>query len=1519
VSAPPEKLAEALRVALKETEQLRRQNRRLREAATEPIAIVGMACRYPGGVESPQQLWRLAAAGRDGISQFPADRGWDLAGLYHPEPGRPGTSYTREGGFLSDAAGFDPAFFGISPREAEMLDPQQRLLLEASWEAFEDAGIDPRSLRGSDTGVFAGAMYQDYGPIAAMTSSVISGRVAYAFGLEGPALTVDTACSSSLVAMHLAAQALRREECALALAGGVTVLATPQPFIQFSLQRALAPDGRCKSFAEGADGTSWAEGVGVLLLARLSDARRDGREIHAVMRGSAVNQDGASNGVTAPNGPAQERLIRQALADAGLAPDEIDAVEAHGTGTTLGDPIEARALFATYGQERERPLKLGSLKSNIGHTQAAAGVGGVIKMAMAMREGVLPKTLHVDEPSSKIDWEAGAIDLLTEAEPWERDGRPRRAAVSSFGASGTNAHLILEEPPTAPVDGPPTSLGPAEESGEAPAPALPGIHPLALSARSEPALREAAGRLASHLEEHPELDLADVSFTLSTARATFERRAVVVAGKRARALEVLNELAAGSGGESVARGTARSSQRPVFLFAGQGAQFAGMAQRLWEESPAFARRMEECEAALAPHVEWSLADIPRDADGAWLKRLDIVQPALFATMVSLARLWEELGVRPAAVVGHSQGEIAAAHIAGALSLEDAALIVSRRSRAMAKLAGRGSMLSVSLAAERLRPLLEPHAEKLSLAAINGPTSIVVSGEVEALAALRAELEEREVRTQPVAVDYAAHSAQIEELREELLEAFAPISPRSGEIPFHSTLAGEEIDTVSLDASYWYRNLREPVLLEPVLRSLLERGRRSFIEVSPHPVLAFGVQETVDAVLEEPGEAAVLGTLRREEGGAERFALSLGQAHAAGVEVDWEAHFRGAGAKRVALPTYPFQRKRYWLEGWSEWLGNQSSAPPAAEDEMYETTWRKARPAKAAPAAGEIEQWRLETAGDAAPRDARDAVAQALAVAQDWLSSERGPEATLAVITRRAVVAAEDEEPDLAAAAVWGLMRSAQAEHPGVFILVDTDGSQESAVALELALAGGEPQVALRSGRLLVPRLVPAGGAKKLDGVAIDPERTILISGGTGALGAEVARHLVGEHSARHLLLVSRSGEDAEGAGELRSELEEGGASVVLAACDVSDRGQVETLLESISGEHPLGAVVHAARTVDDGVLEALDPERIEPVFRSKADGAWNLHELTEACELSHFLLFSSVAGSLGTPAQAGYAAANSFLDGLAALRHRRGLPATAIAWGFWVEAGGADAEGAAGPSRLGRLGHAPMSSAQVLASFDAALSRPGPGVLAARFDRRSIAAGLSAGTIPPVLADLSEGGDEDEDEETLAQLLVAAPESERETLALDLVRSHVAAVLGYASGAEIDPHHAFQELGLDSLGAVELHNRLGAASGLRLPTTLAFDYPTSSTLAAHLLAEVGGGEADAGDGFGGAGEALAALEGAIPALGADGEARKQVELRLRELLNTVSSAGDGAEPAEEGLGAMSNEEMFELIDQELGS
>ncbi|WJD95489.1 type I polyketide synthase [Streptomyces antimycoticus] len=1567
-----EKLLTYLKRVSSDLKQARARLDQIEADEREPIAIVSMGCRFPGGVRSPEDLWRLVAEGRDAISEFPANRGWDIEGLYDPDPGRSGTCNTREGGFVHDADQFDPAFFGISPREALAMDPQQRLLLEVSWEAIERAGIDPLSLKGSSAGVYVGLASFQYGGdpqyapqsveghlLIGNVSSVASGRISYTLGLEGPAVTLDTACSSSLVTMHLAAQALRRGECSLALAGGVAVMATPGVFVEFSHQRGLAANGRCKSFAAGADGTGWGEGAGMVLLERLSDARRNGHPVLAVLRSSAINQDGASNGLAAPNGPAQRRVIEAALTAAGLTVDDVDAVEAHGTGTALGDPIEAGALLATYGKGRTsgHPLWLGSLKSNIGHTQAAAGVGGVIKTVMALRHGTLPRTLHVDQASPAVNWSSGAVELLTEAQDWPERGRPRRAGVSAFGVSGTNAHVILEQALVAGED---------EEDG---APALDGTAlggsavPWVLSGRSEAALRAQAERLLTRLNEGPGLPPADVGHALATGRSAFEYRAAVVGTDRSQLLGRLGALASGGVSAGVVRGEGAAvvEARPVFVFPGQGSQWVGMAVELLDSSPVFAGRIAECEVALSGFVEWSLVEVLRGG-GPGLGRVDVVQPALWAVMVSLAEVWRACGVTPAAVVGHSQGEIAAAVVAGGLSLEDGARVVALRSQAIARgLAGHGGMMSVSLPVEEVRERIAAWDGRISVAAVNGPGAVVVSGEPEALHELLARCEAEDVRAKLIPVDYASHSAQVEQIHGELLDILAPIRPRTSRIVFHSTVTGEPLDTAGLDAAYWARNLRETVRLETATRALLTSGHRLFVEVSPHPVLAAAMEATVEAA---DGGAAVIGTLRRQEGGPERMLLSLAQAHVHGAEVDWRALFAGRGAGRVDLPTYAFQRARYWVEPQTGPVAEAATGPAEAEfwtavenadldtltatlgtgadaplsevlpllsswrsrlsDQAVLDSWRyrigwqpvdgPSTPAltgrwlvavpdntgaTSTEAAGAVDtdaitagltalgaeivplrigtddtdRARLatritEALGEAgapggvvsllalaeAPHPAHPDVPTGFATTLALVRAlgDAGLDAPLWCVTRGAVSAGGADRLEAPAQAlVWGLGGAVALEHPqrwGGLIDLPARIDEGALRALARALTGqdGEDQLAIRSSGTLARRLRRAGATSSAE--RWQPHGTVLITGGTGGVGAQIARGLVHE-GAEHVVLVSRRGPQASGAAELKAELTERGAQVTVVACDVADRAALAHLLDSVTGDgadHPLTAVVHAAGALDDATVDALTPERIEAVLRPKAAGARHLHELTRDLDLDAFVLLSSIAGTVGAAGQGNYAAASAYLDALAQLRRADGLPATSVAWSAWAGGGMIDGEVA---DQLRRRGAPPIDGARALELLRQTVAHGGGFLVAADIDWGRFAPALSTTRPLPLLADLPEAGGTGQDpvgaerEEAggaavLRKRLAELSEADRHTALVELVSEQAAAALGYADAGAVETGRAFKELGFDSLTAVDLRNRLNAATGLRLPVTLVFDYPTADDLAGLLREEL---------------------------------------------------------------------------------
>ncbi|MFG3134386.1 type I polyketide synthase [Streptomyces tendae] len=889
----------------------------------DPIAIIGMSCRYPGGVASPDDLWRLVSSGGDGITALPGDRGWDLQEWF---PHVSGTEGIPEGGFVDGVMDFDAEFFRISPNEAVMMDPQQRLLLEASWEALERAGIEPGSLRGTPTGVFAGAMHADYDPgmFAApenagsfrgvgTSQSVVSGRVSYALGLEGPAVTLDTACSSSLVALHWAIQALRQGDCSLALVGGVTAMASPSAFVHADEQRELAFDGRCKAFSATADGIGWAEGVGMLVVERLSVARRNGHHVLAVVSGSAVNHHGASNGLTAPNGPSQERVIRKGLAAAGLTTADVDVVEAHGTGTPLGDSIEARALLATYGQDRpaDRPLWLGTVKSNIGHTQAASGVAGVIKMVMALRHEELPKTLYAQAPTPEVDWTSGSVRLLSESVPWRTNGRPRRAGVSSFGYSGTNVHTIIEE---APQD----EAGTAAPEDPRTEPRKGPLLPWTLSARGREALPAQAERLLSHLGEHPDLEAPDVGYSLATARPASDHRAVLAGADRESMLRALTALARGQEDPGLVRGSATRRGKTAFLFSGHDGPPPGTGQELYAAFPVFAQALDAVCAKFDRHLDRPLREVMFAAEGsvaaAMLGQTAFLQASLFASQVAQFRLLESWGLRPDYLMGHGIGELAVAHVSGVLSLKDAVKLVAVRGELMQEVPG-GAMAVVAAGEEEVRPALP---EGVSVAAVDGPGAVVLSGDTEAVLAEAARWEAEGRATRCLPMRRAAQSPHMDDVLEELLDVADELTYDAPQIPVVSTVTGALVTEEEFcEPDYWAEQLRQPVRFHDGVRTLAAEGVHRFLEVGSGDVLSALVPDCLAGAAGTDGAdaaaAVVAPVLRARQPEATTAMLAAGRMYAHGAALDWRRLYAGQEARRVPLPPYAFHRKRYWLE------------------------------------------------------------------------------------------------------------------------------------------------------------------------------------------------------------------------------------------------------------------------------------------------------------------------------------------------------------------------------------------------------------------------------------------------------------------------------------------------------------------------------------------------------------------------------------------------------------------------------
>ncbi|MFD3746318.1 type I polyketide synthase [Nocardia sp. NPDC058633] len=2165
--AREDELRTYMKKAIRELQTTRARLDDVQARATEPIAIVGMACRYPGGVTSPEQLWQAVVEGRSLVSSWPTDRGWDVEGLFDPEPGVPGKSYVRTGGFLDGATGFDANFFGISPREAQAMDSQQRLVLETAWEAFERAGIDPATVRGSATGVFVGLMPDSEAPssrdleervresieqflMTGQASSIASGRVSYVLGLEGPSVTVDTACSSSLVAIHQAVRSLRSGESTMALAGGVTVMATPAAFVAFSTQRALAADGRCKSFAAGADGTAWGEGVGMLLLERVSEARRLGHKILGLVRGTAVNSDGASNGLTAPNGRSQQRVIRSALADAGLATTDVDVVEAHGTGTRLGDPIEAQALLATYGAEREagEPLLLGSLKSNMGHTQAAAGVGGLIKMVMAMRHGVVPPTLNVDEPTPHVDWSSGSIRLVTQAQAWPATGRPSRAAVSSFGISGTNAHVVVER---------------GEFSPEVPRvadTATPPVIPWVVTARSATAVTAQARALLDRLETGHDDDPVDVGAALLGTRARFEHRAVIVGRDGEELGAGLRALADGQPARNVVRGTATAAVTAV-MFPGQGAQRAGMGRELYEGYPVYRAAFDEICAEFDQHLETPLRDIifdDQDTAGA-LDRTEIAQVALFATEVAMYRLAESWGLRAGFVLGHSIGEIVAAYVAGVWSLTDACTLVAARGRLMQSAPEGGVMIAVAADAESVADLVRRH-DDVSIAAVNGPASVVVSGAADSVNAIAEQLAADGVRTTRLRVSHAFHSSQMDAVLAEFGEVCRGLTYRPPTVPVISALTGKVAEAAQLcSPDYWVSHLREPVRYLDAVRWAREQGAvNCFAEMGPGAALTAMVHEIVD------DGAAMTATALQRPGlvGDLAFVTGLSALYCQGATLDPASLFDGADTRPVDLPTYAFQRDRFWLavsEGSNvrgagldtddhpllgariglaqdggllltgllslhthPWLaghriggavllpgtafielawhagqlvqcpvvgelvleapfvipetgavelqvlvgpaqesghraigvysrpqtasaqelpwvahatgtvrpsdetavaaadggawpptgavavavGDPYEAMAAAgydygpafrglgqiwrhgDDVLAEVTLPESATADAArfglhpalldaalhamivtgtvgptesgrirlpfawegvclhavgasslrvrltptgtdrvglelsdsagrpvagaqslalreiplsalgqrasssdgglyevnwvtvPApesvAGHSEWSELDFAVSAVtverceradrdlvvvrvPRDAntsvtdigvgavdpstvREQVTAVQTVVQQLLADDQFADTLVVFVTSGAVAIHGGEDiGDLVGAAVWGLLRTAQNENPGRIALLDlADRSDYREAVLGCAALTAEPQLAIRHGETHAPRLVRAGantvGSAELIGdgdwqlvdhgrgtlhgdnmmlasrpateplgpgqvriavraagvnfrdvlivlgmypipntaiggegagvvvevapdvvdlvvgdrvmgiftgvsatvvadqrtvieipagwsfedaaaapivfatayyslvdlaqvragesllihaatggvgmaavqlgrhlgldlyvtaspakwdvlrangfaderigntrttefstkfleatggrgvdVVLDslagdkvdasldllprggrfiemgltdlrdadeiagthpgvryqnfilmeagPDRlreiltelralfesgvlrplpvtrwdvrrapeafrqlsqarhvgkyvltvpaspnrdgTVLVTGGTGGLGALAARHLVTAHGVRRLLLTSRRGPDADGAGELAAQLSALGAEVDIVACDVADRDALTAMVAAIPAAHPLTGVVHTAGVVEDALFTEHTPEHIAKVLRPKVDAAWYLHEVTRAHTLSMFVVYSSIAGLLGNPGQANYAAANGFLDALAQHRSHRGLPATAMAWGLWERGTGITGHLTERDlRRMRREGLIPLTDDEGTALFDSALTTGSPLAVPARLDLTALGSLGDVDEMPAMLRSLlrgprrAAGGGFDESAKLLASLTGREP-ADQETIVLGVIRSHAAAVLGHASAEAVPADTAFTDLGFDSLGAVEFRNRLEAATGAKLRTTIVFDYPNAAALANYLCTEIAPVD-----------DPAARIAGQLDALAAECADVELAPQRVEELLVRINDLvrtlrGDAAGEVVDNIDGADDDALFDLIDQ----
>jgi acyl transferase domain-containing protein len=1480
----------------------------VQESSEEPIAVIGMSCRFPGA-PGLEEFWGLLQRGEDATREVPDDR-WDVDEFYDPDPEVAGKMYTRRGGFIDGIDLFDPHFFGISPREASSMDPQQRLLLEGTWQALERAGIAPDGLAGTRTGVFVGISGSEWAfmgfkgmdavrinPYSASgaSASIASGRLSYVLGLQGPCVSVDTACSSSMVAAHLACQSLRSGESNLAVVGGVGILLLPEGLINLSRARMVSPDGRCKTFDARADGYARGEGCGIVILKRLSDAERDGNPVLAVIRGSAVNQDGRSGGLTAPNGLAQEAVLRDALTSAHLKPADVSYVEAHGTGTPLGDPIEVRALMAVMGEgrSRERALVLGSAKTNIGHLEAAARNAGLIKVVLSLQHGEIPAHLHFENPSPHIAWDELPVTVPTALRSWP-EGR-KIAGVSSFGFSGTNAHMILEEAPQSAV----------RESSAVDRP----LHMLSLSGMNEEALLELAGRYRAYLGGPEVAPLGDVCFTANVGRAHFAHRLAVVGGTAVEVAAKLQSFETGQESPGVFRGVLSGRGRPkvAFLFTGQGSQYAGMGRGLYETQPTFRKALDLCAEILKGRLEKPLLEVMFGAAGSegLVDRTAYTQPSLFALEWALSEMWRSWGVEPGAVLGHSVGEYVAAAVSGVLTLEDALGLIAERGRLMEALPSGGVMVAVAASEERVGAAIAT-VKEVSIAAVNGPSSVVISGTAAAVKQVSEALRKDGIKSQELVVSHAFHSALLDPMLGALETAASKVENKAPQMAMLSNLTGRVMKDGEVSAGYWRHHAREAVRFADSMRTLEEKGYEVFVELGPHPVLLGMGRGCV-----KDGLGSWMPSLRKGKDDWSQLLESVAGLYVGGVPFDGAGFDRDYSRRRVVLPTYPFQRQRYWIEvdaaprevtraavptGFREWLCalEWQPAPQAAASTTVEPgRWLvcgaesgvgpalvaalrgrghlavlattggafasspagfivdPTRPdqvdrllagaAREGPLAGVVNLWGLDAPAGIDPLETQRHVSgSALHLAQS-LARQADP-GRLWLVTRGAQAVGGGTLRNVDQAPLWGLGRTLFVEQPALgCICVDLDPESDGLDRLVeelLAGSGSENQIALRGGERYAARLVKSSAIDSSEPPQLRPDATYLVTGGLRGLGSEVAKWLV-ERGARNLALVGRRAPAAPEAIAIQA-LEVQGVRVLTVAVDVADRVALKAAFARVDATlPPLRGVVHCAGVIDDGLLADQTWDRFAGVMAPKLGGAANLDALTRERELDFFVLFSSSASLLGSPGQANYAAANAWMDALAHRRRSEGLAATAINWGAWGEVGMAARLDEATRRRKGEWGAGVIPLQDGLAALGLLIGGGAAQIALLPIDWPALLAHLPE----PRPAFLTEVAVAVKAKKALSTtegpppgLDRAAPE-ERRAILEGFVAQQVVKVLALESTTVLGRDEDFRAYGMDSLMAMDLRNRLQTSLGRPLSPSVAMEHSTISALASLLAQE----------------------------------------------------------------------------------
>ena len=1529
----------ALKQAFLALEEAEAKLEALERSRNEPVAIIGIGCRFPGNALTPEALWNNLRDGRDAIIEVPQSR-WDIDHYYDPNFAAPGKMSTRWGGFIEDVDRFDADLFGITPREARSMDPQQRILLEVAWEAFENAGhASLKDLEGSSTGVFIGMSTDDYAHLqleamglegidtyfaSGIARSIASGRISYYFGLQGPAVSIDTACSSSLVAVHQACQSLLAGECRMAMAGGVNLILSPFIAVALTKFQMMAPDGRCKVFDAAADGFVRSEGCGMVVLKRLTDALADHDHIHALILGSAINQDGPSSGLSAPNGPAQEAVIRAALKRANVTPAQVGYVESHGTGTALGDPIEVQALGAVLAEGRpgDKPLMIGSIKTNIGHLEAASGLAALLKVVLVLQHRQIPPHLHFRTPNPHIPFEKLPMVVPTELTPWPEAKGELIAGVSGFGFSGTNVHAVLQE-------------APAIEPLEAQSDRL--LHILALSAKSEIALKELAQRYERHLNEYPSLVLPDVCFTANSGRSHLDHRIAAVAQSVEQLRRQLADFVAEEERTQVLSGSVQDSDRPkiAFLFTGQGSQYLGMGQQLFHTQPTFRKALERCDQLLRPYLDRPLLSVmyPETGQSSPLDQTAYTQAALFAVEYALAELWRSWGIKPSVVMGHSVGEYVAACVAGVFSLEDGLKLIASRGRLMQELPCGGKMATVFADEASIAAAVEPYEDSVSIAAVNGPESIVISGAGSDVETILKGFETRAINYSLLNVSHAFHSPLMEPMLDEFERIAAEVtysSPRIGTISnVTGTMSrGDEM----AGGAYWRRHIRQPVRFSASIEWLYGQGYRTFIEIGPSPVLSGMGAGCL------PESASVwLPSLKRGEPDWQRMLTSLAELYVRGAEVEWNGFDRDYTRRRLPLPTYPFQGKRYWIE--------KSVFPKEQDNLFYEIQWLKKgehpnRPDKASGGYWLIFSDRNGTGEALSVELARNGQKSALAFAggayrrldrerftinpEDpehirnilddlpwpdtsvlcgivhlWslnapsleevaasdleasnltgcgsimhfvqkLADKSWPKAPRVwIVTKGAQsVTGTEQHLNILQSSIWGIGRTIAQEYReywGGMMDLDPEhtGSEDvGPMCREICSPDGEDQVAFRSRDRFVARLVRKRPAR-LNGTTFQcrPDCSYLITGGLGGIGLQVCRMLA-ERGAGRLILIGRTTfpprsewtTAPQGSSLFRKiaaikEIEAMGTSIQVASVDVADEYQLGSFLKTCNsgGEYPIRGLVHAAGVIQYEILADHDIAKMNAVMRPKLMGGWLLHKAFEGVPLDFFVMFSSTSSVLNSPFLGSYAAGNAFLDALAHFRKGRGLPGLSINWGPWAETG--MAVDYMGDKQKALKGVKGISTEQGLDALERLLQQDSAQVAVMSIDWLQWSKLYREYTASPFLENVVEvnsgatqqsSQNAESKDDLLRQLHEASPGRRKKTL-LNFVGNQAAQVLGLTAWQSADDRKPLRDMGLDSLMAVELSNRLGSAVTRKLPATLLFLYPTIEEVTDYLATQL---------------------------------------------------------------------------------